>query len=412
MRFLQSEDHILRCIDACFPRSDEHLILGRGDDCALLSATEPLCVSTDLFLEDVHFRRSYFTPYEIGHKALAVNLSDIAAMGASPCGFSMGFMIPNNLTEEYLTELMQGMADLAAHYNVPLTGGDLARSHQLGFSITVWGKKQPKGTFLQRGTCQTGDVLFTVGSLGLARVGLYFLETQGRSACSMYPQACKKHLTPEPQLTAAAILASYPVSLMDLSDGLARDIPRLLGQGVTLGQNYTGNHANQKTVPHKDMKDALHTPSVQTNETTTACVVDCALMHHTPSTQASNSTTLLPSRHCIETRAADAVTSRTMHYGAHITIDATTLHPEVLAYAQQIQSNPVHEVFQGGEDYALLGACSPSVYAKLEQSGIGELQAIGTVTESPEILLNGQRYTNKGFDHFTHIASSPKEYSR
>ena len=78
-----SEDSILACLARHFPATHPSLLLGRGDDCAVLKAGTPLCVSSDLFLEDVHFRRSYFTPEEIGHKALAVNVSDIAACGGT-----------------------------------------------------------------------------------------------------------------------------------------------------------------------------------------------------------------------------------------------------------------------------------------------------------------------------------------
>ena len=70
------------------------MLLGRGDDCAVLGVSGPLCVSTDLFMEDVHFRRSYFTPEDIGWKALAVNLSDLAADGARPMGFTVGLSLP------------------------------------------------------------------------------------------------------------------------------------------------------------------------------------------------------------------------------------------------------------------------------------------------------------------------------
>ena len=84
MSDLVSEDHILARIASHFPNEGPDVLLGRGDDCAVLGVSGPLCVSTDLFMEDVHFRRSYFTPEDIGWKALAVNLSDLAADGARP----------------------------------------------------------------------------------------------------------------------------------------------------------------------------------------------------------------------------------------------------------------------------------------------------------------------------------------
>ena len=79
-----SEDDILKRLSLHFPDTPETLLIGRGDDCAMLRPGGPLCVSNDLFLEDVHFRRSYFTPEDVGYKALAVNISDLAACGARP----------------------------------------------------------------------------------------------------------------------------------------------------------------------------------------------------------------------------------------------------------------------------------------------------------------------------------------
>ena len=94
MSDLVSEDHILARIASHFPNEGPDVLLGRGDDCAVLGVSGPLCVSTDLFMEDVHFRRSYFTPEDIGWKALAVNLSDLAADGARPMGFTVGLSLP------------------------------------------------------------------------------------------------------------------------------------------------------------------------------------------------------------------------------------------------------------------------------------------------------------------------------
>ena len=89
MSDLVSEDHILARIASHFPNEGPDVLLGRGDDCAVLGVSGPLCVSTDLFMEGVHFRRSYFTPEDIGWKALAVNLSDLAADGARPMAVTL-----------------------------------------------------------------------------------------------------------------------------------------------------------------------------------------------------------------------------------------------------------------------------------------------------------------------------------
>ena len=110
-----SEDGILACLGRHFPQTGPSLLLGRGDDCAVLRGGKPLAVSSDLFLEDVHFRRSYFTPEETGYKALAVNVSDLAACGARPAAFTLCLGLPGWVDEPWLDAFFSGMAGLASH---------------------------------------------------------------------------------------------------------------------------------------------------------------------------------------------------------------------------------------------------------------------------------------------------------
>lgn len=241
MLSVPSEDGVLACLGRHFPNTHPALLLGRGDDCALLRAEQPLAVSSDLFLEDVHFRRSYFGPEELGHKALAVNVSDLAGCGARPLAFTLCLGLPPWADMAWLDSFFAGMAALAAEQRMALAGGDLSRSKSLHISITVWGESgQGSGAFLSRGGSMPGDALFVVGALGLARVGLNVLEEQGRAALAEWPTACAAHLRPEPQTSAGLMLAragsnARPPALMDLSDGLLRDLPRLLGLSGELG---------------------------------------------------------------------------------------------------------------------------------------------------------------------------------
>lgn len=238
-----SEDGILGLLGRHFPNTHPSLLLGRGDDCAVLRGGCPLCVSSDLFLEDVHFRRAYFTPEEAGHKALAVNVSDLAACGARPLAFSLCLGLPEWADMAWLDAFFSGMAKLAREERMALAGGDLSRSRDLHISVTVWGES-PHGeqmdAFLSRGGSIPGDALFVVGRLGLARVGLAQLERRGRAALADWPVACAAHLRPEPQVAAGLMLSragrnSRPPALMDVSDGLLRDLPRLLGLSGELG---------------------------------------------------------------------------------------------------------------------------------------------------------------------------------
>lgn len=238
-----SEDLILECIDRHFGQTHPGIILSRGDDCAIFRSKSTLCASSDLFLEDVHFRRSYFEPAEIGHKALAVNLSDLAAMGAKPLAFQLCLGLPLWIDLPWLDQFFSGMARLASMGGITLSGGDLSSSHKLHIAITVFGECMEGCTLLRRGGSMTGDKIFLIGNLGLARIGLAVLEQEGRSAVEKWPESCKAHLSPSPQISGGLMLAraghnARPPALMDVSDGLARDLPRLLG--LKAGQKELG----------------------------------------------------------------------------------------------------------------------------------------------------------------------------
>ena len=234
----RSEDDFLALIDRFFPSAHHRLPLGRGDDCAVISCADSLCVSSDLFLQDVHFRTSYFAPGDIGYKALAVNISDIAAMGAKPLGFVLNLMAPRHLGSRFWEGFFQGMAGLAQDHDLYLAGGDLSDAPCLGTAVTIWGERPEGGRFLQRTQARPGDVLFLVGEVGLARLGLALLEggldrrtSPGGLSPKDCPMAVQAHLRPAMHVPAAMALSRVPEvrGMMDVSDGLARDLPRFLG---------------------------------------------------------------------------------------------------------------------------------------------------------------------------------------
>jgi len=229
-----SEDSILQIIDTLFVKEHSSLLLGRGDDCCIFQAKQH-CVSTDMFLEDIHFRLSYFSAYDVGYKCLAVNISDIAACAAKPIAFTLNLALPQHFENIWLHEFFKGMSELANKYEMVLAGGDLSLADKLYISITIWGESINNAKFLTRGHCNLGDSIFCVGALGLARAGLSLLEKQGRVAMQKWPKLCAAHLSPLPQVEAALIISKLaqdancpPPALMDISDGLARDLPRLL----------------------------------------------------------------------------------------------------------------------------------------------------------------------------------------
>ncbi|MBU1229788.1 MAG: thiamine-phosphate kinase, partial [Proteobacteria bacterium] len=155
-----SEQDFLAAIDRHFPARAEGLLLGRGDDCAILDALGPLCVSTDLFVEGAHFRRSYFAPADIGHKALAAAASDLAAMGAAPVACALSLVLPpdgpDGVDDAFLEALLEGMAALSKRLELPLAGGDLSRGPALILDLCVFGRPGPAGRLLRRGTLRPG----------------------------------------------------------------------------------------------------------------------------------------------------------------------------------------------------------------------------------------------------------------
>lgn len=229
MNQLNSEQDFLTLIDHYFPSENGHVTLGRGDDCSVLRSETDLCISKDLFLEDVHFRKSYFSPADIGYKSLAVNISDIAAMGGQPCGFALGLIVPPNLENEFWEPFFESMSLLTQQHGLILAGGDLSSGQYLGISVTVWGKPAG-GRFLSRGNSKPGDVLFLHGRAGMARTGLLNLEESGLEALQNYPECVQSHLRPPMRVATGIKLAKsvHVKGLMDLSDGLARDLPRFL----------------------------------------------------------------------------------------------------------------------------------------------------------------------------------------
>jgi thiamine-monophosphate kinase len=228
---LKSEEHFLEIINEVFPNTHPHMLVGRGDDCAVLVCPSKMCMSSDLFLENVHFRLRYFSPEDIGYKALAVNLSDLAAHGAKPLGFNLNLIWPSYLDAGFCRSMLEGMAELAGQFDLALTGGDLSFGSSLGLGVTIWGQSPEK--ILLRGKCQPGDILFLVGQIGLARCGLSILE-KDFPVSQKYPTATSAQLRPVPLVREGQVLARQEevIGLMDVSDGVIRDLSRFLAPGT------------------------------------------------------------------------------------------------------------------------------------------------------------------------------------
>jgi len=154
------------------------VVTGIGDDAAITALTRgmQLLTSTDMLLEDVHFRRSWHDPYRLGRKSLAVNLSDLAAMGAIPRWALLCLAVPADLPLDFLDEFTRGFLEMAGEHGVSLIGGDTCASRS-GFtiSVTIMGEQLPE-RILRRSGARVGDEIWVTGTLGDAALGLRMLE--------------------------------------------------------------------------------------------------------------------------------------------------------------------------------------------------------------------------------------------
>lgn len=200
--------------------------LGVGDDCALLAAAldESLAISSDMLVEGRHFLPGA-DPEALGHKALAVNLSDLAAMGAQPVGFTLALALPA-ADEPWLAALARGLFALADQEHIELIGGDTTRG-PLNICITVLGRV-PINTALRRDGARAEDDIWVSGSLGDARLGLQVLTHQLALAPQHTAQALQRLHRPTPRIALGLALRGIASAAIDISDGLSGDLNHIL----------------------------------------------------------------------------------------------------------------------------------------------------------------------------------------
>jgi len=215
-------------------------ILGIGDDAAILNFEKnQVLLSTDLLIEGVHFDLSYMPLKHLGYKAVMVNLSDIAAMNATPTQITVGLAVSNRFSVEALEEIYSGMLLACEKYKVDLVGGDTTSSTSgLMLSITVIGEA-PAKNIVKRSTAKAGDLIVVSGDLGAAYVGLLLLEREKevftkdptiQPDLDGYPYVLERQLRPEARVDMVKRFTDMdliPTSMIDISDGLASEIMHL-----------------------------------------------------------------------------------------------------------------------------------------------------------------------------------------
>jgi thiamine-monophosphate kinase len=204
--------------------------LGIGDDCALLTPTPgwQLAISSDMLVQGRHFFPDV-DPASLGHKALAVNLSDLAAMGARPLGFTLALALPE-ANDSWLKSFAAGLFALADVHACPLVGGDTTRG-PLNICITVFGEVLP-GMALRRGAGQVGDDVYVSGALGEARLALEIRQQTpwalAHTAEHAWPALIERMDRPAPRLALGMALSACAHAALDISDGLIGDLQHIL----------------------------------------------------------------------------------------------------------------------------------------------------------------------------------------
>jgi thiamine-monophosphate kinase len=197
------------------------VVSGPGDDCAVLRPSRglSLVVKTDAVVEGVHFGMPPFTPEDVGYKALAVNLSDLAAAGARPRWFVCALGVPKTRSAASIAAGMgRGMARLARRHGCALVGGNVTRAPGWSITLCLFGEaKQPRG----RTGARPGDLLVVVGTLGAAARGLADLRLGKRTAVA------RAQLRPEPLVAQGLAAGPLPTAAIDVSDGFLRDLGHL-----------------------------------------------------------------------------------------------------------------------------------------------------------------------------------------
>lgn len=200
--------------------------LGVGDDCALLSSSAgmQLAVSTDMLVEGRHFF-AQADPARLGHKCLAVNLSDLAAMGARPMAFTLALSLPE-AREEWLSAFSKGLFALADQHACPLIGGDTTKG-PLNICITVLGEV-PAQQALRRDAAQAGDDIWVSGTLGDARLALAARRKETELDTASLEMAAERMDMPTPRVALGISLRGIAHAAIDISDGLAGDLGHIL----------------------------------------------------------------------------------------------------------------------------------------------------------------------------------------
>jgi thiamine-monophosphate kinase len=236
-----TERELIARIREQLPPPPDWMIVGIGDDAAVVEPERNRVevLSVDAIVEGVHFDRAFTPPDAIGHRALAVNLSDLAAMGADPRLALLSLALPDALALADFDAIVGGLAALARRYRVHVAGGNLTRSPgPLVIDVTVAGSVKRRRALLRSGA-RAGDELYVSGTIGAAAAGLQMLRARDKLATTEDTSCIQHYLYPEPRVRLGSLLGRNRAAsaCMDLSDGLAdavRQVAEASGVGAAI----------------------------------------------------------------------------------------------------------------------------------------------------------------------------------
>jgi thiamine-monophosphate kinase len=234
----------------------KNVLVGSGDDCAVLNYGEKLLLfTTDSTVEDVHFTKEWFTPLQVGKKAVEINVSDIASMGGEPKFMLASVLFPKNTELKYAKSLYRGLKGTCDKYAIELIGGNMSGGDKIGLNITLIGEVQRSDLCL-RSTAKPGDDIYVSGNLGRASSGMDALILDTKKQCSL------KHAFQEPKarLDFSRKYAKHINSMIDLSDGLASDLGHICAEskaGALIYEDRIPINASVKKLAEISKKNAL-----------------------------------------------------------------------------------------------------------------------------------------------------------
>ena len=229
---LWSERMLIERIRKASKGTADGLITSIGDDCCEVKASGSFLISTDSLIDSIHFDRNFHPPHLLGRKSIAVNLSDIAAMGGRPRFVLLSLCLPEDLEWEWISSWLDGALEILHEYDCMLIGGDTVKSKELAFTVTVLGEPVNNKTIYRSGA-QEGDSVWVSGPLGSAGAGLELLSSHhlqaGLQEKSLFDSLFEAHLNPSPRIALGMELAKSGIvsSMQDISDGLATDLAHI-----------------------------------------------------------------------------------------------------------------------------------------------------------------------------------------